>query len=484
VGSVQNFYTSRDNNTDPATYVGQLDRLWYNPVTNSIFVSDGTTPGGQPVALATGANILANNLTVNTITSTSGNINITGNLVISGNISPAAAGKIGGITPGPGVDVSNQGVLTIDTANLPLSFGDFTANNNILTIVNVNEDMILATQGSAEIQLVGNIGFYKPNGGGVPDPSALFFFAQDDGQIKMFVPNEDPLVGAVEIIGSTTGTSVSPAVGGVMLHVTGQANSASSIYNDGIGSNPNFIGRRYNGSAAMPTQILAGQSIVRFSGQGYSAGGFNPPADGTISLDALENFTQTEQGAIWRFLVNPVGGNVRQEVANISVANGVTATKFTTAGDISATGNITGGNLDLTSGGIIASSGLISTTANVSAGNISVAGNVTANTFVGNLTGTANTATNLTAATGILAGSISINPESVSGTTSSTQTFTLTGLTTSHKLVITSGTALNAGLIIQAAWASALNTISIEFYNTTNQPIDAGATTIQYFAWI
>jgi len=101
---------------------------------------------------------------------------------------------------------------------------------------------------------------------------------------------------------------------------------------------------------------------VRFSGQGYSTGGFNAPADGTISLDALDDFTQTAQGAIWRFLVNPVGGNVRQEVANISVANGVVATKFATSGTVSATGNITGGNL--------ITGGLITATGNITAGNV------------------------------------------------------------------------------------------------------------------
>jgi hypothetical protein len=86
VGSVQNFYTSRDNNTDPDTYVGQLDRLWYNPDLNSIYVSDGNTAGGIPVALATGANITANIITVNTVTSASGDVNVTGNLAVTGNI--------------------------------------------------------------------------------------------------------------------------------------------------------------------------------------------------------------------------------------------------------------------------------------------------------------------------------------------------------------------------------------------------------------
>ena len=477
--AIQNLFTSRDNNLDGNTYVGQLGRLWYNPDTNSLYASDGVTVGGIPVDLATNANILANTLTVNTVTSTSGNVNITGNLVISGNISPAAVGKIGGISPGPGVVISNQGELTIDTSGLPLSFGNFTANNNILTIINAGEDMILATSGNAEIQLVGNIGFYKSNGL-PPDPARRYFFASDDGQLTILVPAEDPIAGGVEIIGSSTGTFVDPGAPGTMLHITGNPDISCRVYQDSLRSYSSLVARRYNGNTASPGQVLAGEDVFRINATAATDAGMGNVAMAQIRFTALENQTTTAQGSEIGFFVTPIGEPAanRVEVLSLTAANGVTATQFTT------TGNITAGNLTLTTGGIISSSGLISTTSNISAGNISVTGNVTANTFVGNLTGTANTATNLAAATGILTGSISIDPASVLGTTSSTQTFTLTGLTTSHKLVITAGTALNAGLIIQAAWASAVDTISIEFYNTTNQPIDAGATTIQYFAWV
>jgi hypothetical protein len=333
--AIQNLFTSRDNNLDGNTYVGQLGRLWYNPDTNSLYASDGNTVGGIPVDLATNANILANTITVATITSTSSTVGITGNLVISGNISPAADGKIGGITPGPGVVISNQGVLTIDTAGLELSFGDFTASNNILTIINADEDMVLATSGNAEIQLVGNIGFYRPNGL-PPDPGFRYFSASKDGQITILVPNSDPLLGAVQIIGSSTDISVSPAVAGVMLHITGQPNTFASQYIDGVNNFPNYIGRRYNGNSTSPTQILTGNTIVRFSGQGYPTDGFTSGASGSIGLDALEDFTTTNQGTIWRFLLNPVGGNTRQQVANIAVATGVSATQFNTAGNVTA----------------------------------------------------------------------------------------------------------------------------------------------------
>jgi hypothetical protein len=195
-----------------------------------------------------------------------------------------------------------------------------------------------------------------------------------------------------------------------------------------------------------------------------------------IRTTALENQTTTAQGSSITFTVTPIGSaaSARVDVANVTVANGVTATKFTTSGTVIATGNITGGNLTTT--------GIITATGNITAGNVSATtftGNV-----VGNVTGTVGTATNLTAATSILAGSLAIDPTNINKTSASTQTFTLTGLTTSHKVVITSGTALTYGVVIAAAWASALNTISIEFQNYTGGGVDLGSINIQYFAWV
>ena len=60
-------------------------------------------------------------------------------------------------------------------------------------------------------------------------------------------------------------------------------------------------------------------------------------------------------------------------MANVTVANGITATKFTTAGTVSATGNITGGNLTtvgITSTGSLTASTTISATGNITGGNV------------------------------------------------------------------------------------------------------------------
>ena len=53
---IQQFFTSRDNNANAATFVGQEGRLWWDPITNQIYSSDGNTPGGIPLSGGGGGN--------------------------------------------------------------------------------------------------------------------------------------------------------------------------------------------------------------------------------------------------------------------------------------------------------------------------------------------------------------------------------------------------------------------------------------------
>lgn len=46
---IQNLFTSRDNNAQGNTYVGQEGRIWWDPDRNALYYSDGTTPGGIPI---------------------------------------------------------------------------------------------------------------------------------------------------------------------------------------------------------------------------------------------------------------------------------------------------------------------------------------------------------------------------------------------------------------------------------------------------
>jgi hypothetical protein len=175
------------------------------------------------------------------------------------------------------------------------------------------------------------------------------------------------------------------------------------------------------------------------------------------------------------------------------ISNGTSQINFPVAGSnanitIGATSNVA---VFATTGAYI--TGLVSATSNVVSNNVvattivnaasftgttvSVTGNVTANNFIGNgaaltattganVTGTVANATSslrLNVASSILAGNLTaaIN---VGKNSQTTLTYTITGLTTSHKIVVTPATPMpDSGTFFQAAWASAANTVSLQF---------------------
>ena len=63
--AIQKLYTSRNNNANAETFVGEVQRLWYNPDTNCLYVSDGVTPGGIPLNACGNVNA---NITVTSVT--------------------------------------------------------------------------------------------------------------------------------------------------------------------------------------------------------------------------------------------------------------------------------------------------------------------------------------------------------------------------------------------------------------------------------
>jgi hypothetical protein len=57
------FWSSRTNDADPNTFIGDTDRLFFNPLDLTIRLSDGTTPGGIPIAGMAGSTVLYTNVT-------------------------------------------------------------------------------------------------------------------------------------------------------------------------------------------------------------------------------------------------------------------------------------------------------------------------------------------------------------------------------------------------------------------------------------
>lgn len=105
--AIQEFFTSRNNGIgNGAAYVGQDGRLWYDPGTNTIRVSDGNTPGGTIVTGGGGgggtANIPVSNSNI-LITNAVSSFNFTG--------SGIAATAIGNAVT---VTVPGAGYITFD----------------------------------------------------------------------------------------------------------------------------------------------------------------------------------------------------------------------------------------------------------------------------------------------------------------------------------------------------------------------------------
>lgn len=105
---------------------------------------------------------------------------------------------------------------------------------------------------------------------------------------------------------------------------------------------------------------------------------------------------------------------------------------------------------------------------------------VVADAFTGPVTGNTTTdslkvgATNGTAITQIRVYSATIDPASVAAATSAEQTFTVTGLTTADKVLVSKPTA-TAGLGIVNARVSAADTLALTFMNATAGAIDAAS---------
>jgi hypothetical protein len=266
---IQNLFTSRDNNAQGNTYVGQQDRIWWNPDTNAFYYSDGNTAGGIPI----GAGGNPFNQLLNTYNDvTFANLTVTGNLNADlGNIS----------------NIANISVL--NTANLGnLSITDQTISGTIN-----DRDIVLDTAGNGIVDING--AFNVHSGNLTADP---IFQVNIDGRVKTLVPNVSSYNGAFNIVGSTDGVEVSPQNLGVMLHTTGQPTIPARIYNDGVANYAAVINRRYNGISSAPTGVLQNQIIGRVGATPYLVDGTWPTISTTrLDMVALEDQSTTAQGS-------------------------------------------------------------------------------------------------------------------------------------------------------------------------------------------
>ena len=313
--SIRKVWATRVKNTTAEEFVGQKGTIFFNEpdaANIGLRVSDGETPGGLPISMPI-----------------------------------ATETTIGGIKLGPGVALDGQNRLVIDSSGLEFSFGDFYAFNDPgtdstnaawLSSIHPNEDIVLASNGTGSVNTVGEFNVFAANGFLTDRNPNLKISA--DGQMTIRVPAADPVAGALEIIGSLSGVAVSPVNTGVMLHITGNNNDASRVYNDAIGSFAAFVARRYNGLATAPSAVLNGEEIMRLSGTAHNGTSIPGTANQRITFKAVGNQTLTNQGGLMEFAVTPQNSTTLTKIATVDSTGIVLESGKVLTGNVTGTADI------------------------------------------------------------------------------------------------------------------------------------------------
>jgi hypothetical protein len=313
MSSLQQLFTSRKpyNST---TFIAGKGKMFYDEISGALRVGDGETPGGSLITYPV-----------------------------------ATSSTIGGIKLGPGVVLNGSNQIIIDSTGLEFSFGDFASTIGtytdesdyaVLQTINTNEDMVLASNGTGGIHIVGELRIHATNGALTSTlESEPGFRIKSDGQIRILVPDLDVTEGAVTIVGSSTGEFIAPVNTGVMLHITGNYDAAgipSRIYNDSQNAFGAYVTRRFNGTVLAPTAVLADQEIMRISGTAHNGTIIPGTGNQRIIYKALGNQTLTNQGGSIELWTTPINTTSIAKIATVD------STGITLESGKVLTGNVTG----------------------------------------------------------------------------------------------------------------------------------------------
>ena len=337
--TIRKVWGSRVDHPVAETFVGQKGTIFFNEtgfgIANPLRISDGVTPGGNilanPAYTSTGtvapSNPLPGQLWYNPTTK---ELWAYYNGAFQGTINAATPSTLGGIKAGLGVVVASDGTLSLDSTGIPFNFGDFYAFINTgthdgacLSSINLDQDINIVSNGTGTINIIGEFAVYKTDGdvqGALS--TASIFTVHNDGQVSVSVSFLDQNRGAFEIIGSTTELSIAPGQPGAMLHITGQYSTSSRVYVDGNNAYNAIVGRRWNGQIDNPTQVLAGEDILRLNATAQTNAGMPSTSTAQIRFYALETQSTTTQGSAIDFIITPIG----QRVTNRTTSTTITST--------------------------------------------------------------------------------------------------------------------------------------------------------------
>lgn len=243
-------------------------------------------------------------------------------------LSVATDTTLGGIKLGPGVTLNGFDQIVIDPTGLDFSFGDFfayVANGAgdipaaYLSSINDNQDIVIQSNGTGQIDIIGRFGIYPVDGPlNTRDP---VFAVNDNGDVSattLSIVNKSDLglVAPLNVTINEQGLTRTPAiVTGSVAQFTGRDNRVPLIVLDSYGfdSTRNITGgefafRTARGTNQTPSPILAGDIIGNVTAAGWASGnGYGGIGVGGIRIIADENFTSTARGSRVEIYTTPMG---------------------------------------------------------------------------------------------------------------------------------------------------------------------------------
>jgi len=215
-------------------------------------------------------------------------------------------------------DGSTPGGLALALSTSTFNAGDFKFVSNTMSMALLNENMNVSTSGTGNFNLLANnFNVYPPQSG---LSGQAVFTMNNNGEIKIVDLNSaSSAAPTLAVTGNADGTALAPTNFNVQFQITGYPGISARSYIDGNGSYGILSIRRYNGSSASPTQVLATQTIGRLGFVGYATtSAMAAFGNARIEVNATDNFTSTTQGTQMSFYVTATGTTTLTQVLNIA----------------------------------------------------------------------------------------------------------------------------------------------------------------------
>lgn len=301
-------------------YVGEIGSIFWNESSGELRLSDGVTLGGHPLP-----------------------------------ITIASSTTVGGIKAGPGIVISADGTLLIDSEGLEFAFGDFTSvvgqyddltDYALLGSIKTDEDIVIASNGIGTVKVVGGFAVYKTDGTYTEalniDP---VFQVSEIGKITaatLDITNTADLDFTAPLnvsINAAGLTKVPSVISGAVAQFTGRDDRQPAVVIDAYGvdggqtmTGGKVVFRTGRGTNASTTAVQSGDRLGTFAAAGWASNGYAGIDSGSIIIRATENFTTTARGASVEIRAVATGTLTPTSIATFDAITGVTsATGFVAA---------------------------------------------------------------------------------------------------------------------------------------------------------